>query len=54
MIESVIFKHVISWLFLHCAFPVGFNVETVAYKRINFTTWDVGNRSGSVSGYLYF
>ena len=22
----------------------GFNVETVTYKKVNFTTWDVGGR----------
>lgn len=33
----------------NCAFIVGFNVETVAYKGINFITWDVGSRIGSVS-----
>jgi len=24
---------------------IGFNVETVEYKNINFTAWDVGSRS---------
>ena len=35
-----------------CAFLVpcaGFNVETITYKGINFTTWDVSGRSGIVS-----
>ena len=27
----------------------GFNVETVAYKGVNFTTWDVSGRSKLVS-----
>ena len=26
---------------------IGFNVETVKYKNINFTMWDVGGRSGT-------
>lgn len=33
----------------NCALPVGFNVETVAYKGIDFITWDVGSRTGRVS-----
>ena len=36
--------HVI--LIIYC---VGFNVETVEYKGISFTTWDVSGRSGIVS-----
>ena len=28
---------------------LGFNVETVEYNGINFTTWDVSGRSGIVS-----
>ena len=27
----------------------GFNVETVTYKNINFTAWDVGGRDKIVS-----
>merc|ERR1719471_2538193 len=26
---------------------IGFNVETVKYNNMNFTTWDVGGRCGS-------
>ena len=29
--------------------PAGFNVETVTYKNINFTVWDVGGRDKIVS-----
>ena len=29
--------------------PAGFNVETVTYKNINFTAWDVGGRDKIVS-----
>jgi len=27
-----------------CLFFVGFNVETVEYKNISFTVWDVGGQ----------
>jgi len=30
------------------AFLLGFNVETVEYKGVSFTTWDVSGRSGIV------
>ena len=28
---------------------IGFNVETIQYKGVAFTTWDVSGRSGIVS-----
>lgn len=31
----------------------GFIVDTISYQGINFTTWEVGGRSGNVSDYLY-
>ena len=30
---------------------LGFNVETVNYKNISFTTWDVGGRDKIVNNY---
>lgn len=33
--------------------PLGFNVETVSYKNINFTAWDVGGRSNIVSAMIW-
>ena len=33
-------------------FSPGFNVETVTYKNINFTAWDVGGRDKIVSNVL--
>lgn len=27
----------------------GFNVETITYKGMKFTTWDVSGKSGAVS-----
>lgn len=33
---------------------VGFNVETVNYKNVNFTAWDVGGRDKIVSALIKF
>lgn len=33
---------------------VGFNVETVNYKNVNFTAWDVGGRDKIVSAVIKF
>jgi GTPase SAR1 family protein len=35
---------IISSLRLVCFFLTGFNVETVEYKNISFTVWDVGGQ----------
>lgn len=35
----------------HIVYCVGFNVETVEYKNISFTVWDVG---GQDKVFLYF
>ena len=35
-------------------FDAGFNVETITYKGVDFTTWDVGGRSGTVSASIQF
>ena len=39
---------VITINLLYCV-SVGFNVETIQYKGVAFTTWDVSGRSGIVS-----
>ena len=39
------------WCTCNCTlynYRVGFNVETVEYNGINFTTWDVSGRDGIV------
>lgn len=35
-------SHLSLWLLILC--PIGFNVETVEYKNISFTVWDVGGQ----------
>lgn len=35
---------VLNTNFILCVFFVGFNVETVEYKNISFTVWDVGGQ----------
>lgn len=35
--------HSVCYIFLVLLFP-GFNVETVEYKNISFTVWDVGGQ----------
>ncbi|URE12671.1 ARF [Musa troglodytarum] len=32
---------------------IGFNVETVEYKNISFTVWDVGGRDKNTEGLLF-
>ena len=34
-------------------FLIGFNVETVEYKNISFTVWDVGGQVSDRNGYLF-
>ena len=35
-------------------FFAGFNVETVEYKNISFTVWDVGGQDKVVSDFIMF
>ena len=39
---SVVFK--CTQIFMYIFYPIGFNVETVEYKNICFTVWDVGGQ----------
>lgn len=34
---------------MHYLYYTGFNVETITYKNVNFTAWDVGGRDKIVS-----
>ena len=42
-------KNRMSQLGLFLSSMAGFNVETVAYKNVNFVAWDVGGRDKIVS-----
>ena len=50
LFERLGVPHAIVFIIL---FTAGFNVETLSYKKVNFTSWDVGGRCMMVSCFLF-
>lgn len=54
---GLIKQNVLLWLYMYklmrvAFFSAGFNVETVEYKNISFTVWDVGGQDKVIIGWI--